>query len=762
MDHAESRRTQKNQNLNSIRRDQVEVSSPGIAELQVSALTIAQHAAIEPNTLTPADVMQLQKTLGNEAVAQFLEGLNQQRPEQKTDIGAEPTQSKPGNSEPACPKEPCGPCRQSVIQRAVGFEFELQDWRSWQTDPKKGVHRVAKGDPIIEGAGFSAQGEDVDEDTSSVEFVIDPPLATWKEAEPIVTAAQDLAANLNKHQGKDLDAQKFSGKEGYHIRPDNGKCGMQATAGIRLEQIPALFDEMKQASESNLYLKENILPGIKDQKDSPELKGLITLIIHYLLKGYDHSEKSESDYPKGIITVMARTWFPKLFSMVPEIREKRLTSDQLVALVMGRLPDWAGDKKEPFTKTAFTQMDPGKKVRLTLTREEWLKSIMDEGFDKLSYWADERFEGMGFLGNKTDVNDDGTEAPIFELRGLGSFGIDRNAPINQWVVKAHQVFELENRVNDGKTFKKNAVKVDKPGKKEPDGTEWEEVVDKIKKASESVSSGSGSPKSQVPSKKSASQAPPEKIPAVDGRAYPCPHAGCKVKNVSPANNNCLIRSILYTANGKTPKEEVIARIKAEMVERGAVHSLDEMFDLGADSGRALVQYLKDEGYIAPGTGIVLYTYGQDSREGQVLFHQPIEGNNPIGIWYTRSSRHFQAVVPGCFITTACVKSRGLADDCDELTTLRQFRDGYLKAQPGGTALIELYYRIAPRIVAAIDARETAGVEYDRLYSVIQLCVGFIKNGNNQQAKAIYTGMVKELTVKYLKSKPSPTGRKAVR
>lgn len=29
---------------------------------------------------------------------------------------------------------------------------------------------------------------------------------------------------------------------------------------------------------------------------------------------------------------------------------------------------------------------------------------------------------------------------------------------------------------------------------------------------------------------------------------------------------------------------------------------------------------------------------------------------------------------GCFLTSACVKYKGLSDDCKELTELRQFRD----------------------------------------------------------------------------------------
>ena len=45
---------------------------------------------------------------------------------------------------------------------------------------------------------------------------------------------------------------------------------------------------------------------------------------------------------------------------------------------------------------------------------------------------------------------------------------------------------------------------------------------------------------------------------------------------------------------------------------------------------------------------------------------------------------------GCYLTSACVMARGLPDHCEELETLRLFRDEYLAGQPGGRAEIEQY------------------------------------------------------------------------
>jgi len=105
---------------------------------------------------------------------------------------------------------------------------------------------------------------------------------------------------------------------------------------------------------------------------------------------------------------------------------------------------------------------------------------------------------------------------------------------------------------------------------------------------------------------------------------------------------------------------------------------------------------------------------------------------------------------GCYLTSACVNNRGLADDCDELTTLRNFRDGYMKSQPGGEAEIKEYYDNAPKIVEKIDGLCNRKEIYDKIYDeVIVPCVKLIKNGDNEAAHDKYRGMVKELEAAYL-------------
>lgn len=93
---------------------------------------------------------------------------------------------------------------------------------------------------------------------------------------------------------------------------------------------------------------------------------------------------------------------------------------------------------------------------------------------------------------------------------------------------------------------------------------------------------------------------------------------------------------------------------------------------------------------------------------------------------------------GCYLTSACVEAKGLADDCRELSTLRRFRDGYLTNAEGGKAEIDEYYRIAPVIVNHIKERPNALAIFDKIYMELVLpCVEMIDAGENERAHQLY-------------------------
>lgn len=107
----------------------------------------------------------------------------------------------------------------------------------------------------------------------------------------------------------------------------------------------------------------------------------------------------------------------------------------------------------------------------------------------------------------------------------------------------------------------------------------------------------------------------------------------------------------------------------------------------------------------------------------------------------------------CYLTSACVEYRGLPDDCHELAVLRDFRDGWLSAQPGGPALIDEYYRVAPAIVDAIEASGLQRAIYARIFCVVRGCVGSIEAHRPLHAMQAYRELVETLQTLLLETQP---------
>lgn len=92
----------------------------------------------------------------------------------------------------------------------------------------------------------------------------------------------------------------------------------------------------------------------------------------------------------------------------------------------------------------------------------------------------------------------------------------------------------------------------------------------------------------------------------------------------------------------------------------------------------------------------------------------------------------------CFLTSACVEAKGLPDDCYELTTLRRFRDEYMKQQENGKCEITHYYLIAPAIVDRIKSSADSQRIFEKIYEdLIIPCVRLIERGDYEQAHRKY-------------------------
>ena len=104
---------------------------------------------------------------------------------------------------------------------------------------------------------------------------------------------------------------------------------------------------------------------------------------------------------------------------------------------------------------------------------------------------------------------------------------------------------------------------------------------------------------------------------------------------------------------------------------------------------------------------------------------------------------------GCFLTSACAEHLGKPDDCEELTKLRAFRDGYMRESESGRMLIDEYYEVAPKIVREIEKSPNKDEYYSYINSVVNDCIDDIDNGRNIAGLEKYIAMVKSLKDKLL-------------
>jgi hypothetical protein len=141
-------------------------------------------------------------------------------------------------------------------------------------------------------------------------------------------------------------------------------------------------------------------------------------------------------------------------------------------------------------------------------------------------------------------------------------------------------------------------------------------------------------------------------------------------------------------------------------------------------------------------------YVKRTNAGEVARLEPGDAQEPVQIL---EGEIMDAAPSKCFITTACVHGRGMADDCEIMTLLRGFRDGYMMTTPAGEEMVAHYYNIAPRIVAAIDVKAEPEPIYDAIYETLVDSVESIKKEKFEDALATYKSMVTDLTDRYCPS-----------
>lgn len=133
-----------------------------------------------------------------------------------------------------------------------------------------------------------------------------------------------------------------------------------------------------------------------------------------------------------------------------------------------------------------------------------------------------------------------------------------------------------------------------------------------------------------------------------------------------------------------------------------------------------------------------------------------------GLWLERYPKEpwkvgdYETLVGGfkrfkfCFITTATCLSEGKPDDCAELTAFRAFRDGWLRSQPQGEAMIAEYYAVAPAIVACVEYCDDSAERYREIRSRwLAPCYAALQNAQPEECFARYADMVATLKKRYL-------------
>ena len=93
---------------------------------------------------------------------------------------------------------------------------------------------------------------------------------------------------------------------------------------------------------------------------------------------------------------------------------------------------------------------------------------------------------------------------------------------------------------------------------------------------------------------------------------------------------------------------------------------------------------------------------------------------------------------GCFVSSACIISRNLPDNCSELSTLRAFRDDHLLTSSSGCKLVEEYYDIAQGIVKKINSRRNSDLIWEKVFvELIKPTCKLIDMGQFDEAVKLY-------------------------
>lgn len=119
--------------------------------------------------------------------------------------------------------------------------------------------------------------------------------------------------------------------------------------------------------------------------------------------------------------------------------------------------------------------------------------------------------------------------------------------------------------------------------------------------------------------------------------------------------------------------------------------------------------------------------------------------------YTKTvKKGFDMNAYDCFLTSACVFHKGLADDCKELTVLRNLRATKMNPNLEYQKLIAEYEIVAPQMLLNINKAENKNEILDVIYNQLVLpSVALVEKGKEDEAIKYYADFVQEMKMLYL-------------
>ena len=451
---------------------------------------LIQKAQRDAATLSPAEIIQLQRTIGNQAAQRLIQ------------------RAQPINAPRSTPKKAADPAISTdadaeAVQRAMGMELEVPYVYAWQPTLLWGQakamanagrrKRFAKGVPLVSGNGFELQGEDAPGggNLSNIEFVtkaFNDDMAGFLQLGAAMTEIEDMVRAMGNHavNGQFLDINDLPGniqKPKAFLQDAHKpiKAKIQTTFGLDLAKVAQFMEEvfatdrnggarLQQGRAELTGFDTNLIqqnPGpilrtiggapanadtaitamraafLNTPAPTPKLKSLLAMVIAYLKIGAgNNGAPIVRSYAKTIAPVMARTDFAAMFAMLSDA-EKRFYSPNNGAawkLLVQKAPG-LNDLTLPVFASGI-RVDRGNGIDRSLdalTRELWV-SGMASGTEYLSQYnfpdqnQRSEIEGLGGYKGKTDTlaAAGGNKGAIFELRAMTK-AIDPNVnmPMNE-------------------------------------------------------------------------------------------------------------------------------------------------------------------------------------------------------------------------------------------------------------------------------------------------------------------------------------------